>query len=425
MFDWDTYITETIGIPANEFGITKLTGGIINSTVRLRLDKPLSEGIAAHDASSTQPASSAFPTNAATNATSYVLKFAPAHMPNEPSVPLSTARQAVEARALRHLSTDPQLAGALRAADVAVPSLVWHDEERKVLWISDLGELTTLSDYLRAQVVDEVVSALWDGKEGPSPAAIGAKLGTALASIHAASINPPPETVAQLTYRETDVANQLKGYLEVLFTKYELDTPADAEKLALRMGLDFSPEPRDGLKVWGMGDLWPGSVLLTTPPSDGMALVDWEFPYVAHPGAEVGMILAHVAGHAYEAVYPASGRTPSAGVAATLRARSLEFGTALADAYAARAPELLSHSFTRAALCGYGREVALQADFNAEFYSDTGKRATVVEGRSALVAAGEGEEDVDLGRWASVAGEEEGVGGGALLLPLLAKVRQA
>lgn len=346
-------------------------------------------------------------------------------MPNEPTVPLSTARQAVEARALRHLSTDPQLAAALRAADVVVPSLVWHDEERKVLWISDLGELTTLSDYLRAQVADGAVTALWDGESGPSPAAIGAKLGTALASIHAASINPPPEVVAQLTYRETDVADQLKGYLEVLFTKYDLDTPAEAEKLASRMGLDFSPEPRDGLKVWGMGDLWPGSVLLSSPPSDGMALVDWEFPYVAHPGAEVGMILAHVAGHAYEAAYPADGRVPSDSVASTLRSRSLEFGRALADAYAATAPELLSHSFTRAALCGYGREVALQADFNAEFYSEAGKRATVVEGRSALVAAGEGEEDVDLGRWGKVPEAEEGVGGGAVLLPLLAKVKKA
>jgi hypothetical protein len=153
----------------------------------------------------------------------------------------------------------------------------------------------------------------------------------------------------------------------------------DAAVLSRRIGMGLNNP--GGQRIWGMADVWPGSVLLPSAASQ-LALVDWEFPGVHHPGAEVGMLLAHVLVHA-----------------AAGRARARPLAEALLAAYTPLFVEgggEIARAFVREALCAYGREVVVAPAFWGDGLDEGVKAGLVAEGVAVLRAVGEGEDEMRL-----------------------------
>lgn len=440
---WRRYV---LGIFPNVFDteveIERLTGGVVNSTVRLTLLRPLSDILRTLSPNSLPPELAAALSSAKTDegkhdssitfpdATrpSFVLKHAPAHMPGEPDSPLSVFRQTVEARALKHLQTDAKLSAVLEETAIAAPRLVWHDEPRHILWITDLGALRTLTDYISARDVNangRVGSTADAATTDTYATAAGERLGNALAGLHSAALSPHADFLEQFedpAPKGSGVAGYLGDLARKLIAGHGHD---DSDILAKRIGLTISAPPEDKLYTWSMVDLWPGSVLLPMTQSDDslppMALVDWEFAAADHPGSEVGMLLAHIAGLSLQGTYPAnpdphavttsesdkgqqpsvSIPTPSAsvfgGTGAIIKQRSHDFASAFVNAYMHAAPSIVqSSSFPRMALQSYGREMVVRAEFEARELSDGGKAKCIAEGVACLRAAGTSDAEVDF-----------------------------
>ncbi|ESK93973.1 protein kinase subdomain-containing protein pkl [Moniliophthora roreri MCA 2997] len=145
--------------PTISYSIIPLSGGLINSTVRA-VKKPGSP-----------QGSGSFP-----NEQSIILKHVPPFVASiGEKAPFSVYRQVVEARALEILAKAPAIQEAQRECQVFVPSVLYRDDIRHDLVITDLGDdLYTIDrwfDYNQTNTVQEVAS-------------IGRRLGIFLAKLH-------------------------------------------------------------------------------------------------------------------------------------------------------------------------------------------------------------------------------------------------
>jgi hypothetical protein len=132
LFDFAPYLSSVLSVPVQNISIHPLHGGLTNFTVRATFT-PLAQFSKSRHLSSV------------------VLKYAPPFLAADPSQPMSVRRQVVEAQALSFLSggSIPTISEVLSGfPTIRIPELIHHDTEKNVLWMTDLGDTLTLSDYL-------------------------------------------------------------------------------------------------------------------------------------------------------------------------------------------------------------------------------------------------------------------------------------
>jgi aminoglycoside phosphotransferase (APT) family kinase protein len=324
-------------------------------------------------------------------------------MPGDADLPLSTFRQTCEARALE-LFEAPFLRDVLHHAQVEVPRLIHHDETATVLWMTDLGSLVTLSDYLRGVPLGTPTD------EPAQASSIGKRIGTALAELHLAMLNPSQELSARFKNPDPPKSSEIAAHQGPLIRRmieaYATRPVPDVETLSQRLGLegdvvDARTQGTGKELVLSMGDVWPGSVLLGSNGGNKirLALVDWEFFGATHPGAEIGALASHLHSHELEGAHSTQNWDISPGRKRLVTTRSEACGVAVVEAYMTTAGPGITRTptFRRRVLCAYGRESLNAADFRKEWLGDEGKSKSVDQGARALRAAGGNEAEMSMG----------------------------
>lgn len=259
-FDFETYISNALQC---ESAITmkKLSGGILNETIRATFDPAVE--FCSHRFNSA------------------VLKYTPPFLASSPDQPLSVNRQSVEAEALKFLggrgdSSASQATHALlnTLPLLSIPQLIHHDDERNVLWISDLGVGKILSDYL----CDDSDSSLSEIDE------FSKHLGQFLAELYRVTRNPSDELLASFPSSHTSETYEfLKTLTQTALTQAKI---ADADELAMRVYQSLK-DTRTPESCLGMVDIWPANFLVN--PNGQCGLIDWEYFGLSSPSGELGM----------------------------------------------------------------------------------------------------------------------------------------
>jgi hypothetical protein len=208
---------------------------------------------------------------------SVVLKYAPPFMAADPTQPMSVHRQVIEAEALILLSgcSMPAISEVLsKFPTLRIPEFIHHDSERNVLWMTDLGETQTLSQYLTSD------PPLHDIER------IATTLGEFLAELFAATRNPSIDTLSLVS----NPSHTAETYSFLVSTTKKVLTTAgitNAELLAERVNRALQSngtvEP-----CLGMADLWPGNIIIDSHRNVG--LVDWEYFGLSTASSELGML---------------------------------------------------------------------------------------------------------------------------------------
>ncbi|KAJ7069582.1 kinase-like domain-containing protein [Mycena amicta] len=347
MFDFSSYLAAVVSVP---FKVTALTGGLTNATVRVSFVEP----------------TTLF--NISEPTTSIVLKHAPPYIAADPTLALSPDRQRVEAAALGYLAETQQIQDLLaQFPALRIPRLIHHDTTADVLWISDLGESQTLSQWLSSAPDEAAVRA------------IASSLGQFVTRFWEATASPAPETIALFRRRSEGPAVFLSTTALKIMSERGIE---DAEALSARIRVGIATETTEA--CLGMVDFWPGSILIG---SDGtLGLVDWEYFGVSTPGAEIGMLGLHfiqatawsnqyIAAHLH--ILTASTSTEEAAIAAT---------RTFIAAFDAAGPGA-SVYLKRQALIAYGREMVTALEFFATDLDEKGKSWVFEAGVRALGAS--------------------------------------
>ncbi|KAH8833339.1 kinase-like domain-containing protein [Flagelloscypha sp. PMI_526] len=231
--------------PTETFLIDQLAGGLVNVTVR------------ATRQTASPPSSSPF-----ASYPTFILKQAPPFVAAVgPSAPFTAYRQIVEVRALRLLETYKDHLVKQTGTEVRVPKVLYHDEEKHVLAITDLGlDLLTIDKWLLSVTDEELVDN------------VAKNLGMFMATV-----NTIPATNAELdsldnpdsrTLIQREVVDKTGSYLR------RFNVPEDkATLLSTLIAEDFGVRTQE---VFSVGDFWVGSVLVN-PTGTNIAVVDWEF----------------------------------------------------------------------------------------------------------------------------------------------------
>lgn len=264
-FDFVSYLSTVLSIPLDHITVNRLTGGHINLTVRAIFSPPA-------DFSCIGQTPQFFD--------SVILKYATPFTVSNPTQTVSLERQAIEARALTLMSPDCGIipgVSSLRAKypSVKIPRLVHLDEERRVIWITDLGTQTRM-------VLDWLTS-----EPGPSPHDIERIASTTaqfLAEFASITRNPPADILPNLK-----TVGQFYEFLgstpKKVLDSSGVDVP-DAGILTARAiaGLEDCGKVEPCI---GMVDMWHGCILVHEDGSCG--LVDFEWFGLSDAGNELGM----------------------------------------------------------------------------------------------------------------------------------------
>ena len=254
-FDFTTHLSKLLSVPPSQITIQALTGGLLNAAVRASFTPPIDLTRFGHPQS----------------VRSVVLKYSPSYMVNEPSVPLDTIRQDIEARAL--ILLDPNSDPALtllpvcslftKYPNVKTPRLIHHDHEERVLIMTDLGSVVTIDDWLTqepAPLPEDVEHIAKD---------LGCFLGefviaTSKPSVELLSLLQLPSNSALLRQFDGITANYLKDVLQGV---------PDADVLTMRLD-DAAREFRKTDSCLGMVDLWCKNIVIDSDKN--ICLLDWE-----------------------------------------------------------------------------------------------------------------------------------------------------
>ncbi|KAJ6606291.1 kinase-like domain-containing protein [Mycena vulgaris] len=351
MFDFPSYLASQLSLDPAEIHVDVLTGGLTNVTVRATFAHPTS-------LFRSQPY------------TSIVLKHAPPYLASDPTQPMSIYRQVIEANALRYLVDKPDIRDLFaRFTTLKIPQLIHHDDSANVLWITDLGDNQTLSKYLSTS---------------PPPAdatirQIAATLGNFVAQFWKITANPTPETTAAFL-RPDDQGDPVYFLVSTALEVMSQRGVPDADILSARIGATM--QAKDKLEpCLGMVDFWPGSILIGPDGSHG--LVDWEYFGSSSPGAEIGMLVAHLHLITFN-------RRSTPQVCEAVRA----FISVFLDSYGTHVP-LVSPYFKRQALAAYGREMVTAIEFFAGELDEEAQKRVLHAGISSLRAAAGSETEMD------------------------------
>ena len=255
LFDFAPYLSSVLSLPTKNISIHPLHGGLTNFTVRATFTPPAQFSQSRHFSS-------------------VVLKYAPPFLAADPSQPMSVRRQVVEAQALRLLSGSSiaSISEVLsRFPTIRTPELIHHDTEQNVLWMTDLGDTLTLSDYLASNPPFSTIEL------------IAVHLGELLSDFFSATRDPsddvlPPDTHTEETY--SFLASITK---KVLTNAGNTDAERLAERVSGGLRSNGNVEP-----CLGVVDLWPGSILIDSRGDCG--LVDWEYFGRSTASSELGML---------------------------------------------------------------------------------------------------------------------------------------
>lgn len=264
-FDFVSYIASVLFIPSHHITVQKLTGGYANVTVRATFFPPADFTCIGHPSQILD---------------SVVLKYVKITMAPSTQV-MSTESQLIEAHALKLVSPESDIlpgVSALRAKHplVKIPRLIYHDTEKRVLWMSDLGSRTKLlTDWLTSDpppllhAVEQFASVL----------------GQFLAEFASTTRNPSAEAFAHVPNLQA-VGKFYEALASETRTCLMNSDIVDAETLAARSAQAFGDcgkiEP-----CLGMVDLWPGNVIVDEVGNCG--LVDWEWFGLSSASNELGM----------------------------------------------------------------------------------------------------------------------------------------
>ena len=255
LFDFASYLSSVLSVPAEKISIHPLHGGLTNFTIR---------------ATFTPPA----PFSKSRHLSSVVLKYAPPFLAADPSQPMSVRRQVVEAHALSLLSggSIATISEVLsRFPTIRIPELIHHDTEQNVLWMTDLGDTLTLSDYLTRNPPSSTIER------------IAAHLGEFFAEFFSATRDPSDDILPPVTHTEEIYSFLASVTKKVLEKAGNMDAERLAERVSEGLKSNGSVEP-----CLGMVDLWPGSILIDSRGDCG--LVDWEYFGRSTASSELGML---------------------------------------------------------------------------------------------------------------------------------------
>lgn len=283
-FDFANYLQQRLGAHADaggRFTVETLAGGLTNHTARATFSHPVS--------TITPPEGQDL---TGLSLTSVVLKQAPPYLAWDPKRPLSVDRQLVEKKAFQILAgEDPEFPGMQALAHgaeakVHVPQLIWHDEDAHMLWIEDLGSMTTLSEVLLAREALEF--------EAEKMQKIAAGFGVFLSALFTATASPPASFVSYIA--SVSDRSGIYDYLADVVLSYLRDAGIqDAPALSERVRTGFNEsDDAEPPKCVGMVDFWPENVLVELAANDKTAptkcgLVDWEYFGVSDASSELGM----------------------------------------------------------------------------------------------------------------------------------------
>ncbi|KAJ7221631.1 kinase-like domain-containing protein [Mycena pura] len=350
MFDFSLYLASQLALTPADFRVDVLTGGLTNSTVRATFVSPV------------------YPFNSQQPMASVVLKHAP-YVASDPDQPMSVYQQTIEANALRYLAGRHDVQDLMRQfLNLEIPRLVHHDDTANVIWITDLGVSQTLEKFLATP-----------GLSSTAVRELANTLGTFSARFWDLTARPSPEVIAAF---ERPVGPDSPAFFLVSTAHSIMSKRAvpDADTLSARIGTVM--KAKEGIEpCLGMVDFWPGSILIRADGSLG--LVDWEYFGLSTPGAEIGMLVAHlhliISNHVREPEVCAATRT---------------FISAFLDSYAAHAAPT-SMYFKRQALVSYGREMVTALEFFATDLDEETKGRVLNAGVRTLRAAAASESEMD------------------------------
>ncbi|KAJ7822677.1 kinase-like domain-containing protein [Mycena leptocephala] len=348
MFDFSSYLSSQLSLNPADFQVDILTGGLTNVTVRATFATPISF-------SNSQPFSSV------------VLKYAPPYVAADPSQEMSVYRQVVEANALRYLTETLEIQDLLtQFPDLKIPQLIHRDATANVLWITDLGVSQTLSKFLATSPSETTVSE------------IAATLGTFIAQFWKITGHPSPETATLFTRpdkQDDPVYFLASTALKVMSHRGMPDADILSARICTAMQMKDTVEP-----CLGMVDFWPGSILIS--PDRSYGLVDWEYFGMSTPGAEMGMLVAHLHLLIAQSESVVSHATHT-------------FISVFLDSYGTHVPPA-SDYFKRQALIAYGREMVNAIEFFASELDDEAQKRVFNAGVRSLQAAGGSDLDMDV-----------------------------
>ncbi|KAJ7118880.1 kinase-like domain-containing protein [Mycena epipterygia] len=351
MLDFPSYLASQLTLEPADFQVHVLTGGLTNVTVRATFASPISM-------------------LEAQSFSSVVLKHAPPYLASDPTQAMSVHRQVIEANALRYLADEPQIRDLVaQFTDLKIPQLIHHDTTANVLWMTDLGESQTLSKFLATS---------------PPPAdatvrEIAATLGTFIARFWRITAHPAPEAAAAFA-RPDDGGDPVYFLASTALRVMSQCSVPDAEILSARVGTAM--QAKDKLEpCLGMVDFWPGSILIG--PDGSRGLVDWEYFGLSTPGAEIGMLVAHL-----HLIILGSRTVPE--VCEAVRT----FISVFLDSYGTHMPEA-SPYFKRQVMVAYGREMVTAVEFFAEDLDEAAQKVFLEAGVHSLRTAAESESEMD------------------------------
>ncbi|KAH7344551.1 kinase-like domain-containing protein [Rhizoctonia solani] len=244
--------------PYHQYFTSPLSGGMVNSTVRV------------HISDATEEHECAFG-----DARSVVAKYAPAFIASlGEGAPFSQYRQVIEARALDLLS-QPTISAHIQSSGVTFPKLVHHNPDMNVLVMSDLGEADTLDKWLMS---------------GPDMG-VAAEVGRGNGSHYLFEHFDNPS--AHMFIFDVAIAT-VESYL--LRCGYDQADAAFVGKLCISMHERQQARMKqlEG-GVFGIGDSWPRSFLVGgAAPELKLSVVDWEFAGMIDPLMDLSQLCAHM-----------------------------------------------------------------------------------------------------------------------------------
>ncbi|KAF7359172.1 Kinase-like domain-containing protein [Mycena sanguinolenta] len=352
MFDFPSYLASQLTLKPTDFEVETLAGGMTNETVRATF------ATAIRFPESSKPFSSV------------VLKYAPPYIAADPAQPMSIHRQFIEANALRYLAETPGIRDLLtKFPRLKIPSLIHHDSAANVLWITDLGVSQTIARFL---TIPPSLST--------SAPEIATMLGAFISQFWQKMARPAPKTIA-LFARQNEQDDPVHFLSSTALKVMSSHGVPDAEILGERIRTTMQTK-HDREICLGMVDFWPGSILIF--PDGSCGLVDWEYFGPSTPGAEIGMLVAHL-----HLLIAKSRNEPE--VCNAVRT----FIWTFLDSYGAHVPPTSAY-FKRQALVAYGREMINAIEFFATDLDEGAQKRVLDAGVHSLHAAGASEIEVDV-----------------------------
>ncbi|EFR03082.1 hypothetical protein MGYG_06079 [Nannizzia gypsea CBS 118893] len=308
-FDFDSYFKRLD--PLNRWTVERLTGGLVNLTVRATKNRTGSD----ENEGFNKP-------GRFKGYQSLILKYAPPFVASVgETAPFDQIRQNVEKNALTLFSEpDGPLVSILTETSIRVPSLVFHDVESNVLVLEDLGLLPPLSDLLSISWIPSRYPG-WPSLSGSYfledcslCLSIGEEFGHFFASIHSRKTLDLIKSYGcdpKLTQFENGSMKEVVREAAVSTMRQHLVQfdCSEAEKLSQAVEEDFERlEVWDGEQCFNVGDLWPGGVLIEDlplrllgdkrtrepPKLPKLGVIDFEF---SGPGRGVNGDMAQLLAH--------------------------------------------------------------------------------------------------------------------------------